>query len=110
MAAEAQLIVERATLRWLAKHHPDWCIASREILPKGQLLIGLSGLLEDLTIPHMFSLERANGEYPFMNWVRSLMRQTGFDSLINNDILAPCSSWRIRVGQSRLIRKVSSPV
>jgi hypothetical protein len=24
MAAEAQLIVERATLRWLAEHHPDW--------------------------------------------------------------------------------------
>lgn len=24
MAAEAQLIAERATLRWLAEHHPDW--------------------------------------------------------------------------------------
>jgi hypothetical protein len=24
MAAEAQLLVERATLRWLAEHHPDW--------------------------------------------------------------------------------------
>jgi hypothetical protein len=24
MAAEVQLIVERATLRWLAEHHPDW--------------------------------------------------------------------------------------
>ena len=24
MATEAQLIVERATLRWLAQQHPDW--------------------------------------------------------------------------------------
>ncbi len=29
MAAEAQLSVERATLRWLAEHHPDW--AQREL-------------------------------------------------------------------------------
>src|SRR5919202_2271071 len=24
MATEAQLVMERATLRWLAQHHPDW--------------------------------------------------------------------------------------